>query len=221
MGGIPWALGAHPDLCHPWMQKGVPEHEAALQHPALPPWHSWDSSVTLPVPLSRSQAPGDFCCPRGAGQTTWLQPCPAPDPSTQGSGPPQLHMLPTPSRMAASHLSRSSLPLTPCTSPSQERLQLNKLGPSWETMFRTDLAETYGPSCHDELEVGEDSLLHVLQVFLASLEALSREFWGTETWQKHCLQLQPQLRQLSPPSPPNTPTTIAKPRLFCYPPVCS
>lgn len=38
-----------------------------------------------------------------------------------------------------------------------------------------------------------------------SLEALSGEFWGTETWQSHCLQLQrelqAQLRPLSPPSP--------------------
>ena len=81
MGGIPWASGAHPDLCNPRMQKGVPEHEAALQNPALPPWHGRGRSVTLPVPLSTSQGPGDFSCPRGAGQTTRLQPYAAPDPS--------------------------------------------------------------------------------------------------------------------------------------------
>lgn len=38
------------DLCHSQMQKRVMEHEAALQHPALPPWHSQGSSVTLLVP---------------------------------------------------------------------------------------------------------------------------------------------------------------------------
>lgn len=45
------------------------DHEAALQHPALPLWQGQGSSVTPPVPKSRSQAPGDFSCPRGTRQT--------------------------------------------------------------------------------------------------------------------------------------------------------
>lgn len=38
------------DLGHFQMQKGVMEHEAVLQQPALPPWHGQGSSVTPPVP---------------------------------------------------------------------------------------------------------------------------------------------------------------------------
>lgn len=105
------------------------------------------------VPGSRSQYSG-----------VWSPPAPHASHSLQdGSFPPQ-------SFIPSTH--------TLHLDPSQERLQLNKLGPSWESMFRTDLAETYGPSCHDELEVGEDSLLHVLQVFLAFPGSTERRVLG-------------------------------------------
>lgn len=46
-----------------------------------------DSSVTPPVPLSWSQAPGAFSCSREAGQTTRLQPCPVQIPVLRGPHP--------------------------------------------------------------------------------------------------------------------------------------
>lgn len=97
--GSPWAAGAHLALCHPEMQKGVPE--PCNTQPSLPgmagaaAWHGWGSSLALPVCFSRSlkpvqgvrsRAPRDFSCPRGAGQTTQLQLCLALDPSAHSSG---------------------------------------------------------------------------------------------------------------------------------------
>lgn len=138
------------------MQKGVPEHEAAPQHPAPHPWHGRGSTVTPPVPLSRSPAPGDSSCSRGAGQTRQLQPYLA-RPQCLGSVPP------VPAGMAATPQSASFLP--PAPRPTQ--LHTNQPGPSWDSMFKMDLAETHGASRHGESELGEDSPLCVQRGFLA------------------------------------------------------
>lgn len=166
MGGIPWASGAHPDLCHPQMQQGVPEHEASLQHPALPPWHGPGQQCDTTCPLKLLSSPRCLqLFQRGRTDYTATT-VPSPDPGAQGS-PPSAMCSPLPGGWqlpTAVHPFHAQ----PVPRPSWgERPQLNRLGPGWDRAFKTDLAETHGASCHDETEAGEHSPRRALQGFLA------------------------------------------------------
>lgn len=166
-----------------------------------------DSSVTSPLPLSRSQAPGAFSCPSGAGQTMRLQLCPVQIPVLRGPHP----ALCAPHSLGdgSSPPRDSSLPLTACAQTPLGGAAAAEQAGSWVLAGTRHSKQAW-------LRLTEP--LAMMKQRPASIpravpykgswlprEAPSRGVWGTETHQSRFHQLQPELQaqlpQLCPPTP--------------------